>query len=380
MTYEPPDLPDDEDQIAQNILEAMGDAMPGWEPVDGAPEVALATEIGAEAAQSRALFTQFAEWAISGFGATVFGVAPVLAAPAQIAVDFTVTGAGAQIPAGFTVIGVNEDGAEVAFATTTLLTAASTTVTGTLTAALDGTIGNDVPAGPLTVATASAVVTAATATAPSAGGLDDEPIADYLVRLSDQLATLSFGGILPRDLALLARSVPGVTRAVGVDLYDALSGQTNAARTVTVFVVDEDGNPVSADIKADVLDVLEASREPNLVIYVEDPTYTTVAIEYSVLATPGSDPAAVKSAIDSALASYLTRWGSTTDDPDAWVIASTMRVFDVARVIGSVSGVLQILTVTLNGVADDLELAGVAPLPAPVTAEEDPSTIDGTVE
>lgn len=380
MTYEPPNLPEDEDAVATGILGAMVDAMPGWVPVDGAPEVALATEIAGETVATRSLFVRFAEWAIAGFGATVFNVQPVVATAASIQVEFTVTSAGSQIPAGFTVVGTNEDGAEVTFATLELLTAETTTVTGTATAALLGTVGNDVPAGPLVVATASAVVTAAEALAPSAGGLDDEPLADYLVRLSDQLATLSFGGILPRDLALLARSVPGVDRAVGVDLYDALSEQTNVPRTVTVFVVDEDGNPVSADIKADVLDVLEASREANLVIYVEDPTYTTVEIEYEALATPSADPAAVKSAVDAALADYLARWGSTTDDPDAWVISSTMRVFDVARVIGSVAGVLQLLDVKLNGVAADLELDGIAPLPAPVTAADDPSTIDGTVE
>lgn len=380
MTYEPPDLPDDEDLIAQQILTAMADAMAGWEPVDGAPEVAMATEIGAETATTRSLFTRFAEWAIAGFGATVFQVPPVISTPAQMEVEFTVTSAGAQIPAGFTVVGVNEDGAEVTFQTTELLTAASTTVTGVLTAALSGTIGNDVPAGPVTVASASAVVTAAAATSPSAGGLDDEPISDYLVRLADQLATLSFGGILPQDLALLARSVPGVARAVAVDLYDALSEQTDVARTLTVFVVDDAGNPVSADIKADVYDVLEAAREPNVVIYVEDPTYTTVAIEYSALASPGADPAAVEAAVDAALATYLARWGSTADDPDSWVISTTLRVFDVARVIGSVSGVLQLLNVEINGASADLDLDGVAPLPAPVDADEDPSTISGTVQ
>lgn len=379
MTYEPPDLPEDQEAIAEQILDAMAASMTGWEAVDGAPEVALATEIGAETAITRALFTRFAEWAVAGFGATVFGVPPMVATPAQIDVEFTVTEAGAQIPAGFTVVGVNEAGEDVSFLTATLLTATTTTVTATLTAATAGTAGNDVPAGPLTVATATAVVTAATATGPSVGGLDDEPFADYLVRLSDQLATLSFGGILGADLALLARSVPGVARAVAVDLYDAPSGLADVARTVTVFVVDEDGAPVSAGIKADVHDVLEATREPNLVIYVEDPTYTTVEIDYEALADPDADAAAVKTAVDAALADYLARWGSTIDDPDAWVISTTMRLFDVARVIGSVPGVLYLDSLTLNGVAADLALDGVAPLPAPVDAEDDPSTITGTV-
>lgn len=379
MTYEPPDLPDDESAVAEEILTAMVAAMPGYVPVDGAPEVALGTAIGAQAAITRSLFTRFAEWAIAGVGATVFHVPPVLAAAARLTVDLTVTGSGVQIPAGFTVIGVNDAGVEVAFATTELLTATSTTVTTTMTAALEGTVGNGVPAGPLVVATASAVVTAAAATAASAGGLDDEPIGDYLVRLSDQLSTLSFGGILAHDLALLARSVPGVDRAVAVDLYDAFQAASDVARTVTVFVVDQDGNPVSAGIKADVHDALAAAREPNLVIYVEDPTYTSVDIAYAALATPGADPATVKTAIDTALAGYLSSWGSTIDDPDAWVVSTTMRLFDVARVIGSVAGVLYLDDLTLNGAAADLTLTGVAPLPTPLDAAVDPSTITGTV-
>ncbi|WP_243061131.1 baseplate J/gp47 family protein [Nocardioides sp. SR21] len=379
MTYEPPDLPADPDAVSESILEGMADQMPGWVPVDGAPEVALAEEVGTETAATRAFFTSFAEWAVAGFGATVFGVQPVLAAAAQLSVEFTVTGAGAQIPVGFTVIATNESGAEIAFITSELLTSVSTTVTATLTAAVVGTVGNDVPAGDLVVATASAVVTAAEATAPSAGGLDDEPIADYLVRLSDQLATLSFGGILPHDLALLARSVPGVDRAVGLDNYDALSGLTDVARTVTVFVVDEDGAPVSVGIKADVQDVLQAAREPNLVIYVADPTYTSVDIAYEAVADPDANPVTVKTAVDAALAAYIARWGSTSEDPDGWVISSTMRLFEVVSVIGSVAGVLYLDSLTLNGAAADLALAGVAALPTPVTAGVDPSTITGTV-
>lgn len=380
MTYEPPDLPEDPDAIAEELLERMMDRLDGWLPVEGSLDTALPAEIGVETAVTRGLFARFAEWAVAGFGASVFGIQPTLAAAAQLEVEFTVTSAGAQIPIGFTVIGANEAGVEVAFSTTEVLTAATTTVTAALTAAQIGSVGNGVPAGPVTVATASAVVTAAEATEPSSGGLDDEPIGDYLVRLSDQLATLSFGGILSADLALLARSVPGVARAVGVDLYDALSGQSDVARTVTVFVVDDEGGPVSADIKADVHDAIAAAREPNLLVYVEDPTYTPVAIAYTAVAAPAADPATVEAAVDAALADYLARWGAPDDDPDGWVLTTTMRVFDVARVIGSVPGVLYLGSLTLNGAAADLTLDGVAALPAPLDDPTDPSTITGTVE
>lgn len=375
MPWEPPDLDPDEDATTDAIFEGMETAMPGWEPIDGSPETALAEEIGRETALQKQLLVLFTELAVAGIGETVFNFPAYQGDTATIAVDLTVTGAGAVIPAGFTVVGLTADENEVAFEVPTEVIAAGAVVPVVMTAAVAGAVGNDVPAGELVIVTATATVITAVATSPSAGGADPEAIEDYLDRLVDRLSVLRPGGVLGADMAALARTVPGVARALGVDNYDLPSGNAAAEKTVTVYVIDETGAAVDAGIKADVHDVLEATREPGFVIYVGDPTYTAVDVDYDVVADPGTDHAQVADAIAAAVLAFLSpaTWGTTATDDTAWQPINVVRLFDVAGVIGNVPGVSSVTTVTLNGATADVNLPGRAPLPAAG------STMTGTV-
>ncbi|WP_278255193.1 baseplate J/gp47 family protein [Nocardioides convexus] len=181
------------------------------------------------------------------------------------------------------------------------------------------------------------------------------------------------------DLAALARSVPGVHRALAVDLYDPAAPAVPAERTATVFPVDETSHPVSAPVKAQLQAVLEAAREVNFVIHVENPTYTAVEIVYDVVADTSADPAIVKVEIDTALATLLTTWGSTADDDQAWTENTQFRLLDVVRVIGRVTGVAYVNSLTINGTPNDYVLDGPAALPSPLDDPATPSTITGTV-
>lgn len=378
MPWEPPEIETDEDAVTGRILGGMGDRMPGWEPVEGAPEVALAEEIGREIANLNQTTVDVLAVAAAGIGETAFGFPAFTGVAAQIEVDLTLTGPGQVIPAGFTVVGTNDNGDEVAFELSADTGAPDTSVHVTMTAITSGDIGNGVPAGPLEILTVTTAVTAATATATSTNGADPEPIETYLDRLVDYLGTLRPGGVNAADLAALARSVPGVHRALGVDLYDPANPGTPAERTVTVFPVDDTSHPVDTSTKTQVQAVLEDAREVNFIVHVADPTYTPVHLAFDAVAETGADPATVATEVTAALTTWLTQWGTTSTDEQAWVASNTVRLLDVVRVAGSAPGVAYLNSITINGGTADVTLPGVAALPTPVDDPTSPSTITGT--
>lgn len=380
MAWTPIPVETDPNTVTVRILEAMRLALPGWEPYEGTPEVVIVEEIAHESVVLAQTALAVMEEAVAGMGQTVFGVPTQDAEAATIAVRLTVTGSGV-IPAGFTVIGRTDAGAEVAFelAAETLATVPGVDVT--MTAVLPGAAANAVPAGPLTIVTATALVTDATATDRAEGGVDEETRIQYLNRLTDYLATLRPGGVRAIDLALLARSVPGVHRALGIDLLDPATPGVASERTATVFPIDAAGMPVDEDVAAAVLDKLDDTREVNFNLHLGVPTYTALTVEFEAIAEAGADPTAVRAAVIAAIAAFLSpaRWGSTAGDPQTWVNTEKVGYLDLARAAGAADGVASFLELTINGGTSDVVLTGPAPLPASTTDPVAPTTIAGTV-
>jgi hypothetical protein len=375
MSFDPPQVITDPDVITQAMLDAMLEAFPDWVAVDGDPVVALIEEIAVEVAATGQAAVDSIEYALFGVGTSVFNVPAQLAVAATIGVQVTTTAAGT-IPAGFTVIGANPNGDAVGFALATDTPVAAGTTTLTLSAVLPGAAGNGVT-DPLTVATASAIVSAATVAAASSGGLDQEAVADYLGRLVVQLSVLRFGGVRASDLAILARSVPGVYRATALDLYDPATPGTPVEKTVTVIAVDQNDQPVSSAVNAALAARLAAVREINFRILTTTPTYTGVTITYHAYCDATASPAAVQADIVAAVTAWLASWGTTDADPQAWVNTTTLRYFDAVQVIGAVPGVSFVDTLLVNGAKLDVTLSGAAPLPSPVGSG---STVTGTVD
>lgn len=379
MAFVEPDFTEDPEAVVQEVLDSLADALPGWEPNPGTLDTALAEELAHEIAVLRSLTRIGLNLAVAGFGETAFGFPAYLGATADLPVEVTVTAAGVTIPAGLTVVGVNDNGDEVAFEVLDDVVATDTTMALTLSATDEGLAGNGVPAGSLTVVTATTDVVDVVATDVSANGADPEELEDYLTRLRDYLGTLRPGGVNAADMAALARSVPGVHRALAVDLYDPADPGTPAERTVTVFPIDEDNAPVSESVADQVLATLEAAREVNFQVFVAEPTYTAVDIAYTAVAESGADPEVVEASVTGAIAEWLAAFGSTTDDPQAWQPTTTLRRLELARVAGSASGVAYLAELTIDGAESDVELDGVAALPAALDDPTDPSTITGTV-
>lgn len=212
----------------------------------------------------------------------------------------------------------------------------------------------------------------------TSGGQDAETDAAYLSRLSDLLTLLSPRPILPQDFALLAQANPSVGRATAIDLYNASNGQTNVPRCVTVVLVDDDGNVVPAQIKSDVLATLQTQREVNFLVFVADPTYATIDVQFQVTCYRGNDPTSVANAVVAQLQSWLspTNWGKPTfGDPGStlsWINDATVRYLEVAEQINLVDGVHYIVDGTLKTrlsggtfATTDIVMPGVAPLPRP---------------
>lgn len=366
MAWAPPPIETDLDAATGRILAALRARIPGYETVEGDPLVVLAEEVGREYVLLGNTSHQIIETAVASIGETVFGVPAAAAASATIAARVAVTTAG-PIPAGFTVLGTDPAGVEWAFVLPVETPAVPPHVDVTLTAVVAGSGPGSVPAGVLRAVTATANVSAVTATAGAVGGVDAEPRASYLDRLTDYLQTLRPGGVRGDDLAALARTVPGVHRALGVDLYDPATPSVPVERSVTLFCVDAAGAAVAGPVAAQVAAVVADAREVNFHIWGGTPTYTPVAVTFTAVAEAGYAPAAVEAAVVAAVEGYLSpaTWGAS-GSPRGWTDSPTVRFLDVARVAGGAAGVAYLSALTINGGTVDVTLPGPAALPAPV--------------
>lgn len=363
--WTPPELDTDPDSVTLRILDGLSARWEDWEPYPGDPVVALAEEIGREVADMNTVAVASIATAVAGMVETVFGVAAFQAVPAQLQVELTLSAADTIGPE-FVVVGDAGAGEEVAFAPLVAVSLPLGVSEVTMYALEPGIVANGVTPGPLTIATASATVATAVAVSESTDGVDAEDLEAYLDRATATLGTLRFGGVRAVDLATLARNVAGVHRALGVDLYNPAAPLVPAERTATVFPVDDDGQPVSSGVKADLANYLEQLREVNFIIHVDDPTYTAITITYTAVADTNAIPDQVEAEISAALGAYLSpaTWGSDPLDPQAWTDRDVVRFNDVVRVIGSVPGVAFLDELTINGGGVDVPLTGAAPLPA----------------
>lgn len=143
---------------------------------------------------------------------------------------------------------------------------------------------------------------------------------------------------------------------------------------VTVAIVGEDGQALPQSTKDALAAEMELRREINFVVHVIDPTYTTIAVTFTVVTAAGYEAATVEAAAEAAVAAYLdpSVWGGGDQSPPEWRTPSdTVRYLEVASLLDRVEGVDYVSALTVNGGTADVVLAGVAPL-------TQPGVIDGT--
>jgi hypothetical protein len=236
----------------------------------------------------------------------------------------------------------------------------------------------------------------------TAGGSDEEDPDAYLDRLADAFTILAPRPILPGDHATLARQVPGVERALAVDLLlpgtadttgsdwthvaggsapagtgairdplepqpPAAASQTGTPRCTTVAITAEGGGAPSPALLQQVWETLDGAREVNFLNFVLAPTYTAVVVTATVHAWPGysrqDTDADVRAQLDTWLGSQWDTSGAA--DTSGWTVEPTVRLSEAVDWINRAASVhwVDLATVKINGAAADLTLPGLVPLP-----------------
>lgn len=392
--YEDPVLPDDdpsEDAFVAGVLTDFGAEVPTWEASSGDPVVPVLTVGGRMVHELRDLVRTGYKAMFAAFGRTVINLPSSVEAPATLTadIDFGDDTNGHTIAAGTTVTWTDpatDQLLEFEVVSQVTIGVGVSVAPVTLRALFPGTEFNEVPDGaPLVLTEALAGAVSVTATTAADGGVDPEPVDEYVDKLADELGTLHVAVSNERDAMVLARRVPGVHRAYALDGWDP---DTNTVDTdianldVGIVFLDEAGQDVDDEVADAALAYLSSDdvRTVNVELKRGHPTYTDVAVIYAATCDPNFDPDTVKAAADQAVRDLLdpALWSGGRAEPPEWRGDKVVFVFDVVATIGRVPGINQVQSLTLNGGTSNVTLAGRAALPSPF--EVGGSTVTGTVE
>lgn len=336
--------------LAANAKSFLEEELPGWHSSPGSIEDLLIDAWAYPASeQAEALEAELVA-AYRSLGSLV-QVEPIRATPATATATFTmVDNAGYTVKATATIIGIRtgENTLQTFRLVSDLVIApGSTTGSGLVEATEPGSESNSLSGAAILVAAEASVASATLGT--SGGGIDEESEEDFLDRLTEELAIQKPGPVLAADAAVIARNVPGVFRATAVDnlkpaAADGGEGaeETTAEKCVTVSCVDEQGVPVSAEIRATVDALLQSLRETSFKFFVVKPKYTKIDVTATVFAWPGLDKEQVKAEVVEALKVFLSpaRWGAdATGKPKTWKNDPLVRQSELFTAVGNVPGV-----------------------------------------
>lgn len=336
------------------IYEAMEERFPGWRRNDNAPETWLIdTMVDRLMVPLGQLAADAAAELFYGYGEKIVKVMPIAATPATIKSTWLMVDAkGYEIKAGTQVnvptSGNTGEGFRVVNAVTVPAASESTEAGEVLLEAITpGTAANELEGEAKPEDTLN-FVDSIVLVGKSSGGNEAETPETYLDRLAETMLTLAPRPIIPRDVEILARNVPGVFRAVALDLFDPESDDPEdpetwlSERHVSVAVCDLLGEPCSEPVKAAVEADLQSKREANFKFFVLDPTYTTIAVKYEIAVRDGFNQAIVEAVVDAAISAFLApnQFGvDLATDPRSWNRETVVRFQDLVTVINNQQGV-----------------------------------------
>lgn len=363
----------DPDTLIDTAVDDLQTNIPGFELQQGQLETFLIETLARMTSEAAQVAADVPSAIFAQFGATFFGITQLAGTRATVTTTWTaLTDSGWTIPAGTTVAYRLSGDEAVLWQTTTPIpiTAGSTTATGVVLTAVEvGTAGNGVLSGTeLELIDALAYITDVETTSASAGGVDAESDDEFLARLAQEMTLLTPRPIIASDFAVLAMRQSGVERALGVSGYNPDTVSFNVPRHVAVALVDEDGEPVSGGVKTAVVAALSALREVNFIVHAFNATYTTVAVYFEIYVAEGFTASDVITDVGDRLTAFLSPavWAGGDQSPPEWRSGyEIVRRFAIGALISAAPGVKFVQTVQLNGLANDVTLAGVAPLPRP---------------
>lgn len=367
------------DAIEQGIYERIQTRWPDWQPSDAQLDVWMIEGFALAISQLYQVTVDVAAEIFAYFGETIMNLPRNEAIYAIADSTWTVTTGTWTVPEG-TLVSIANGLDQVTFKTSV-----ETEITGTGTIPLQavdaGTAANNLD-GTITLIDTLAYVESVTLDAPTAGGIDQETMDEYLPRLVELLQLMSPRPILPRHFEVLARQY-GAYRAVAIEGLDPGDDSTDNPLYMTVAVMDAEGQPLDTGTssafgtKAYIKAQLEAQLMANSMIFIIDPDYTTIDVTTTVVSLDGYDHATVVAAVEAALTDYFTpiNWGrreGTGQVPTTWVNTTTVRYLEIAEQINRVPGVDYISTLQFKksggslGTAD-ITISGNVPLTEPGT-------------
>lgn len=356
----------DAQTLADDAIDRLADRWPGWEPNDGDPEVIQVEELAPMAESAAATVAQVPRAIFREYGTKLIG-RPYDAgerAVGQLTFVF-IDGAGYTIPQDFE---VDIDGFAFTVDSETTVPVGATQVSGvSVHASIEGEEANGLVGDNIVPMTGLAGIDDIVLAAPTSEGTNPENDLDYQNNLSNDLKLQAKTLVTTRDFEIWAMQSDGIGRATAVHTGD---------RAVDVAVATTQGEVVATADKNALLADFVQYRLVNTVLTLNDPTYTTINVTYTVKAVPGFDFADLKSRIDAMLTELLSpvTWGLPKGQSVllSWVNEPVVRANLLIDRIGDVDGVNYVTSVSITGSAGSASgsnwtMAGTYSLPRPGT-------------
>jgi uncharacterized phage protein gp47/JayE len=355
-SYLDPELIADETAVAEANLAAIRDLIPGWLPSEGSIETAIAEALAIGQATVASLVMDEQRNQYAGFGELVLELPRGVAAAARSQVTITAADTdGHLIPAGFQFVCVTPDGSVVPLITSTdaLIGAGDTSITGVLVEALEtGIVGNGAT-GLAVDREDLAFVTAVELEAPTAGGVDEELLSDYVNRVVFAARRRSFLPITPDDYARSALDVPGVSRALAINRSDPATAPADAPGHLTIIPTTADGT-VLPDLVTTALETHFATMDlvRGAIVHVEDVVIDTIDVAATIkpaVDITGAEATADATAAIEALLDPAT-YNADVNAAGGWKLGEgVVTIFDVDRVLSQLVTIAQVQAVTIDG-------------------------------
>lgn len=350
--------PADLEAIAFDHMES---AIPGWNRARGDQASQIIAATARIIAEGRDTASDVPTAILRYLGQWVDAVLPIDATPAQTTATVTaLDNEGYTLPAGtrFLIRTSGDDGqvfSSVGSVTIPPLATATAAGAVVLIAETAGAAGSGLAmASVVEPVEALSWIASVALTAATTSGVDAETDDEYLARWIKLRALAHTSPTRASDSAdLLLAVIPGIGRALPLDLYDPVAGTFNNEKYVTVAVADVAGEPVATGVKTAARALLESKRLLNSVAPVVDPNYSIISVTVAFGTYEGYDVDAVETAVVAALAFYLSpaQWGTPNyaDEP-VWIAKTHVRYLELAAVIDSVEGLDEITALTLGRV------------------------------
>lgn len=182
------------------------------------------------------------------------------------------------------------------------------------------------------------------------GGAGEEEDPSFYGRATATLSTLNSTLVMPNDFQYAARAIPGIGRALVLDLLDPSNPGTESAGHVSVAVADAAGQAVVGSLKDEVQNELEGKALASLRIHVIEPSYTTVNVSVTVQRAVGTVPEDVEAIVEAAIRNWVS--------PATWDWSPEVSQYALIATVGSLPQVAMVTEASAT-----VPLPGLAPLP-----------------